>query len=93
MNKEELIKMINELPIADITVISKGNEKTIHIVTDDWMKYCSDLDDDTFTKSCEVFNILYKEGLNDFANRVMNGDSCTKEKELFKKIAEFVKNY
>lgn len=92
MNKEQLIKSIQELPDQyDINLKIINNDIIIKLTrkVDEFEEYCSTLDDETFTMACSIFDYISDISLEKFTH-ILDDEKSKEYKDLFKKIVEFI---
>lgn len=92
MDKEQLIQSIKELP-DQYNISLQVIDNVIHITmtkkVDEFEKYCSKLDDETFNNACLIFGIISDISLEDFSSNLYKPE-YTKYKQEFKRIVDFL---
>lgn len=92
MNKEQLIQSIKELP-DQYNISLQVIDNVIHITmtkqVDEFEKYCSKLDDETFNNACLIFGIISDISLEDFSSNLYD-PKYKKYKQEFKRIVNFL---
>lgn len=92
MNKEQLIQSIKELP-DQYNISLQVIDNVIHITmtkkVDEFEKYCSKLDDETFNNACLIFGIISDISLEDFSSNLYDPE-YKKYKQEFKRIVDFL---
>lgn len=92
MNKEQLIQSIKELP-DQYNISLQVIDNIIHITmtkkVDEFEKYCSKLDDETFNNACLIFGIISDISLEDFSSNLYDPE-YKKYKQEFKRIVDFL---
>ena len=92
MNKEQLIQSIKELP-DQYNISLQVIDNVIHITmtkkVDEFEKYCSELDDETFNNACLIFGIISDISLEDFSSNLYDPE-YKKYKQEFKHIVDFL---
>lgn len=92
MNKEQLIQSIKELP-DQYNISLQVIDNVIHITmtkqVDEFEKYCSKLDDETFNNACLIFGIISDISLEDFSSNLYD-PKYKKYKQEFKRIVDFL---
>lgn len=92
MNKEQLIQSIKELP-DQYNISLQVIDNVIHITmtkkVDEFEKYCSKLDDETFNNACLIFGIISDISLEDFSSNLYDPE-YKKYKQEFKHIVDFL---
>lgn len=92
MNKEQLIQSIKDLPDQyniNLQVIDNVIHITMTKQVDEFEKYCSKLDDETFNNACLIFGIISDISLEDFSSNLYNS-KYKKYKQEFKRIVDFL---
>lgn len=92
MNKEQLIQSIKDLPDQyniSLQVINNVIHITMTKQVDEFEKYCSKLDDETFNNACLIFGIISDISLEDFSSNLYDPE-YKKYKQEFKRIVEFL---
>ena len=92
MNKEQLIQSIKDLP-DQYNISLQVIDNVIHITmtkqVDEFEKYCSKLDDETFNNACLIFGIISDISLEDFSSNLYD-PKYKKYKQEFKRIVDFL---